>query len=91
MALDKDGLNVIRELGAIGTGKGSVKHQWGYVTNDTRAQVETDGYFDALADRMATGDVITVSYDCDGTPGVRIYVVVVTTGDIALTPLYETP
>lgn len=85
MSFNSDGLQVAGDNSTIGSGPGSIRRLWFYVTEDTKAQVETDGYFDAIAARMNTGDVIIVSFDVDGTVGTRTYAVTATTGDIALT------
>ena len=53
--------------------------------SSTRAQVETDGYFDSLSEKLNTGDVILVSFDVDGTEGCWLYEVTQSSGDIALT------
>jgi hypothetical protein len=84
MAFNADGLQVMGDNATIGTGLGSIRRVWFYVTNDTRAQVETDGYFDDKSADMQTGDIILVSYDNDGTEGHKSYTVTKTSGDIAL-------
>jgi hypothetical protein len=85
MAFNSNGLQVIGDMGSISTGAGSVKRLYGYSTNDTRAQVETDGYFDDLSTKLNTGDVLIIGFDVDGTEGVSFYMVTQSTGDIALT------
>lgn len=92
MAFDRNGLALGSDRATIGTGKGSTKRSWSYFTNDARTAVETNGYFDDGAeDVFQNGDIVHVSFDVDGTPGGRSYVAVVTAGDVALTPFYETP
>jgi len=83
MAFTESGLALVKQGAALAAG--SVNRIWHYVTNDTKAQVETDGYFDGQAEKMATGDLIIVAYDLDGTMSGRIYAVTKTTGDVALT------
>ena len=62
---------------AIGTGPGNVRSLCDYRTNDSQAEVETAGYFNPLfeAGLIKLGDVIKVSYDEDGTPGLTEYLV----------------
>jgi hypothetical protein len=83
MAFDRKGLTMVHQGAALAAG--SVRRLWHYVTNDTKAVVETDGYFDSEDEVMATGDAIIVIYDIDGTMSGRIYAVTKATGDIALT------
>lgn len=84
MAFNSDGLQVMGDNATIGTGDGSIRRVWFYVTNDTLAQVETDAYFDAASEKMQTGDIIVVSFDNDGTEGHKSFTVTKTTGDIAI-------
>lgn len=84
MAYDGNGLQVLADNMAIGTGLGSIRRFFSFVTNDTLAQVETDGYFDDKADDMNTGDLILVSFDNDGTPGAKLFTVTKAAGDITL-------
>lgn len=46
-----------------------------YVSNDTKAQVETSGYFNPVREYLKVGDDILVTGDLDGTPFVSMYVV----------------
>lgn len=84
MALDKFGFGTLGHSGTLG---GNVRKCHFYATNDGFAAVQTDGYFDAVADQFTPGkgDVIIVSYANGGTNGVRMYSVNRTAGDIALT------
>lgn len=84
MALDKFGFGTLGHSGALG---GIVRKMHFYATNDTKAAVETNGYFDAVAEQFneGKGDVIVVSYANSGTNGVTMYSVNRTSGDIALT------
>lgn len=84
MALDKFGLGIVGFSGSLG---GSVRKLHFYATNDSFATVETNGYFDAVADQFTEGkgDVIIVSYALGGTNGVKVYSVNRVAGDIALT------
>jgi hypothetical protein len=58
------------------------------ITNDTIAQVETDGYLDAAAAYFTEGggDHLIVCADRDGTPATKAYYVKRVGGDVALTP-----
>ena len=84
MALSKFGFGTVGHSGALG---GISRKLHFYATNDSRAQVETNGYFDAVAEQFneGKGDVIIVSYANGGTNGVTMYSVNRTAGDIALT------
>lgn len=84
MALDKFAFGTLGHSGSLG---GAVRKCHFYATNDTPAQVETNGYFDAVADQFTPGkgDVIIVSHTNSGTNGVRTYSVNRSGGDIALT------
>lgn len=39
-----------------------------YATNDTSAEVQASGYFNAAAELLKVGDVIQAVVDADGTP-----------------------
>lgn len=56
------------------------------VTNDTAAEVETNGYLDQYADSFTegTGDILHCVNDQDGTARLRTYLVTRTGSDIAL-------
>lgn len=56
-------------------GSGAGISVWGYVTNDTAATVDTAGYFNQAANRLAVGDRIHANVDMDGTPGFGLFVV----------------
>lgn len=84
MAFDSDGLQVMGDNANISTGKASVRRAWWYVTNDALSVVETDGYFDAVAGSMNTGDVILCSFDNDGTEGHKLLMVTATDTDVAV-------
>lgn len=54
---------------------------WNYKTNDTQADVNTAGYFNALSREVHVGDIIDAYVDADGTPAlVRFYVNAATAG-----------
>ena len=89
MAFDSDGLQQFNNGGALGSGDGSVKKLWHYVTNDADTVVEADGYFDTTA--LNQGDLIWASLDLDGTPEVKTYIVSVGTGDPANNDVTVTP
>jgi hypothetical protein len=85
MAYAAQGHERMQDGPSIGSGIASVKKMHFYVTNDDRAAVETNGYFDTAAERFQTGDIIFCSMDLDGTPAFAAYGIVRTAGDIALT------
>lgn len=84
MALTQDNLRRTAEGCADGEKRYGIFH---YKTNDAKAAIETNGYFDAAADHFTegVGDILHVVADADGTPGLLTYVVTRNAGDIALT------
>lgn len=78
------GFITIATLGAVAGMTGTVKKH-AYVSNDTKAEIETAGYFNPVADLLTKGDMIEVSGDRDGTPFVSIYVVTDPAADVTLT------
>ncbi|MGB3626024.1 MAG: hypothetical protein WA989_09350 [Henriciella sp.] len=84
MALTTANLRRVSE----GCADGEKRHgRFMYKTDDTKAQVETNGYFDAAAEHFTegVGDVLEVITDADGTPVLHTYLVTRTAGGIALT------
>lgn len=83
------GFKQLDSIGAIGTGPGNVRKLFGYNTNDTKAQVETAGYFnpiiEAYSGLLSIGDIVMVSGDSDGTPFGAIYVFNAVTADVGIT------
>lgn len=77
---DWNGLKRLTHIGSIGTGKGSVRSVWAYITNDADTVVETSGYFNTAVDEMKVGDMILCSIDLDGTPEGKIYMVTANNG-----------
>jgi hypothetical protein len=67
--------------------QGMVPGQHRYGTNNTQAEVETAGYFNPVRAWLAVGDQVKVSFDLDGTPGSRGYVVATIPdgGDVTIT------
>lgn len=48
---------------------GGVKIHWfTYATNDTLAEVTTDGYFNGVRDTLSANSIVDAVVDCDGTP-----------------------
>lgn len=87
MSFAQSGLKMIAAGGQVGTGPGNVNSVYHYVTNDTAATVEGDGYFDGIeGDPLVAGDVIHASLDIDGTPAFKSYVVSVGGGDVTIQP-----
>lgn len=55
---------------------------YGYATNDTKAGIETAGYFNNASSYLQVGDIIVVSGDIDGTPFHASYIVSSNTGGV---------
>lgn len=72
--------------GAV-SGSGGALQSHDFVTNNTKAQVETAGYFNPVAQFLKVGDTIFVAGDLDGTPFITSYVVasVPSGGDVTIT------
>lgn len=72
--------------GAV-SGSGAALQSHDYVSNDTKAQIETAGYFNPVKALLKVGDTLTVTGDLDGVPWHSSYVVasVPTNGDVTLT------
>ena len=80
-----DGFKTEITMGAVSGMTGTVKAHY-YVTNDTKAQVQTAGYFNPVADYITDGDLIVVSGDRDGTKWHSSYVVTKpSSGDLTVT------
>lgn len=79
------GFKTENTLGAVSGMTGTVKQHF-HVTDDTKAQVETDGYFNPVSDYITDGDLIVVSGDRDGTKWHCSYVVTKpASGDLTVT------
>jgi len=79
------GFITIQTLGAVAGMSGTVKEH-AYVSDHTKTEIETAGYFNPLADLITDGDLIVVSGDRDGTKFHSSYVVnKPSSGDITLT------
>ena len=84
MAFNKKQLVCIAQLPGADDGD-AVKNVYGYVTNDTAAQVEANAYFDgALNNGLGAGDIIMAILDDDGTPLMKQYMVVAGGADVAI-------
>jgi len=59
----------------MGQGTANMISDWRLATNDTRAAVETAGYFNSRAKDLPKGAMIFASLDLDGTPEAAIYMV----------------
>ena len=80
-----DGFKTELTLGAVASMTGTIKGHF-HVTNDTKAQVETAGYFNPVADYITDGDLIFVAGDRDGTKWASSYIVTKpTSGDLTVT------
>jgi hypothetical protein len=63
---------------------------WVYRTNDTEADIEGAGYFNAVADDLNVGDMIHIHADADGTPSYEItWVTDITAGVVTIQGLFE--
>lgn len=89
MGFSKFGLNQIAHTGTV---DGAAYKVHTYHSNDTIAQIETDGYFDSYEQQftLGKGDILFVIADLDGTPAFHAYRVTRTAGDIALTQMVAT-
>lgn len=82
---------ILGSIGATSPSPADGKKAHFYVTNNTKAEVETAGYFNpintAIAETLNVGDMIFVNGDIDGTPFHNSYVVatVPSGGDITIT------
>lgn len=85
--------NGFRTLGVMGmpsatSTPGNVRQIHTFVTNDDKAAIETAAYFNSLltpTGKIKKGDVMIVSFDTDGTEGVRMYVIDIVSGNVVLT------
>ncbi|CAN7376314.1 hypothetical protein LJR231_002263 [Phyllobacterium sp. LjRoot231] len=82
MAYNAYGFKTISHIGSVDGSAGANRSLHAYVTNDDTAAVITAGYFNSLAGRLKTGDIIMCSLDLDGTPMLRNYIVVTNTGAV---------
>lgn len=81
----KNGFKTEMTLGAVSGMSGTCRYHT-HITNDTKVQVETAGYFNPVAEYINDGDVVVVSGDRDGTKWVSHYVVTKPgSGDLTLT------
>jgi hypothetical protein len=48
---------------------------WSYISNDTLADINTTGYFNAASSILGVYDSIRAAHDIDGTPGVADFIV----------------
>lgn len=77
----------IRSLDPLGSGSGGKMAVGTYITSDTITVIETDGYFDEAYGSLQTGSLIAVT-SSDGTDGgTKVYILTVTSNDVALTNL----
>ncbi|MDP2206985.1 MAG: hypothetical protein Q8K65_11845 [Alphaproteobacteria bacterium] len=81
MPADFNGLRLIESFGSAGKSNGF----YGYGTNDTKAAVETAGYFNPHKKVLVVGDIISVAGDLDGTPFHSSYVVSAIGENVVLT------
>ena len=85
MAFLAAGLTKFAHGGALGTGEGSLRSLWHYVTNDADTVVEANAYFDGAGPNP--GDIIIAALDLDGTDEVKMYVTTGTAADVGLTAM----
>ncbi len=64
----------------LGQGKSNMIALWQLATNDTRATVETAGYFNDRVADLPKGSRITASLDVDGTCEAADYIVTANNG-----------
>lgn len=85
MAYSAYGFKTLSHIGSVAGAAGTNNALHVYVTNDDAAAVETSGYFNSIASRIKTGDVLIASLDKDGDPACRVYVMINTSGTITVT------
>lgn len=78
MAFHATGFRTIGTMGVPATtiDPGNVRQMHSFITNDDKATIETANYFDPLltpAKKVRKGDLMVVSFDVDGTEGVKVY------------------
>jgi hypothetical protein len=59
---------------------------WHYTTTDSA--VTGAGYFNSASDMLRVNDLIIASYDTDGTPATKFYVVTGNSGGVVAITLY---
>lgn len=83
-------LRAISELAPLGTAPGNIPQLYAYLTNDTAAVVETDGYFDgAVTNGLKANDIIKAYMDIDGTPVAKEYLVTIGGADVTIAAILE--
>lgn len=90
MAFDIKGWRRGPDMGAIGSGAGSMKSKHFYVSNDDAAAVQAANYFNGLAAQLSKGDIIECSLDIDATPLTKTYVVTSAQGATTVTVALQT-
>ena len=78
MAFDRAGLNTIGGQSK----KGTAPQIFAYTTADTIATVNTEGYFNSLAQEVAVGDLIFVNSSTGGTLVATLVYVLSNTGSV---------
>lgn len=84
MAFVASGFKTNTHIGTLAGLTGTMRSFHMYVTSDDADAVETDGYFDSIAARFKTGDLLICSLDIEGTPTPRMYAVTSASGDVTL-------
>lgn len=80
----KAGFKTEMNLGAPADGIARKKHF--HVSDDTKAQTETAGYFNPVAEYITNGDLVEVAGDLDGTKWTRSYIITKpSSGDLTVT------
>lgn len=84
MAFNALGFTTLGHIGSIDGSAGSMRSLHTYITDDDATAMETSGYFNAVASRIKTGDLLNASLDNDGTQARKDYVMKNTSGTITV-------
>lgn len=88
MPVEKRDIACFAHGGAKGTGEGSARRLWHFVTEDNAATVEGAGYFNDLSKEVQKGDWILASLNINVAPEPKIYIV---TSEQGVTPVAVGP
>lgn len=75
MAFNDKGFITLSHIGSIDGAAGANRALHAYVTSDDRPTVVSSGYFDPLAARLKTGDLILAAFDIAGSATADLVVV----------------
>lgn len=84
MPFNAYGFKTITHIGSVAGEAGSNRALHAYVGNDDRAAIETANFFNDVASRVKTGDLLMVSLDLDGSPSPANYTIVKSGANVTL-------